>query len=209
VSQGANGSVVIDPASGDPIYTPNAGFSGSDSFTYTIEDSHGNRATASVRVEVIDNSTVMEPEDVTVDEDSLVDGNLLANDSDPYNVLGIASVEIDGTRHARGTSVTIAGIGDFLLEANGDYEFTPAPDYHGPVPVITYTTNTGASSTLTLTVTPVNDAPVAADDSFAIGENQTLTISVNDLLANDVDIDGDPLEVIGVSDPVAGSVILD
>lgn len=209
VSQGANGSVVIDPASGDPIYTPNAGFSGSDSFTYTIEDSHGNRATATVRVEVIDNSTVMVPENVTVDEDSFVDGNLLANDSDPDDVLEIASFEINGTSHAPGTSVTIAGIGDFLLEANGDYEFTPAPDYHGPVPVITYTTNTGASSTLTLTVMPVNDAPVAAEDSFAIGENQTLTISVNDLLANDVDIDGDPLEVIGVSDPVAGSVILD
>src|SRR5690606_25969199 len=38
VTQAANGSVVIDAVTGNPIYTPNAGFSGSDNFTYTISD---------------------------------------------------------------------------------------------------------------------------------------------------------------------------
>src|SRR5690606_6072699 len=102
----------------------------------------------------------------------------------------------------------ITGIGDFELSANGDYKFIPIADYHGPVPVITYFTNTGASSTLTLTVTPVNDAPVAVDDKFAIGADVQLVIDVNDLLANDTDIDGDSLQVVSVSNNTNGTVVL-
>src|SRR5690606_37914225 len=51
VTQGANGSVVIDAATGNPIYTPNAGFTGTDSFTYTISDG-GTTSVAVVTVTV-------------------------------------------------------------------------------------------------------------------------------------------------------------
>jgi large repetitive protein len=52
VTQGANGSVVIDAITGNPIYTPIAGFTGTDTFTYTISDGNGGTATASVNVAV-------------------------------------------------------------------------------------------------------------------------------------------------------------
>ena len=52
VTQGANGSVVTDNVTGDPIYTPNSGFTGTDSFTYTIDDGHGGTASATVTVTV-------------------------------------------------------------------------------------------------------------------------------------------------------------
>ncbi|MNT63947.1 hypothetical protein D3C72_2018030 [compost metagenome] len=52
VTQGANGSVVVDLVTGNPIYTPNAGFTGSDSFTYTIRDGRGGTDTATVFVTV-------------------------------------------------------------------------------------------------------------------------------------------------------------
>ena len=52
VTQGANGSVVTDSVSGNPIYTPNSGFSGVDYFSYTIDDGHGGTATATVTITV-------------------------------------------------------------------------------------------------------------------------------------------------------------
>lgn len=51
VTQGANGSVVIN-GNGTVTYTPNAGFSGSDSFTYQASDGHGGFATGTVSVTV-------------------------------------------------------------------------------------------------------------------------------------------------------------
>ncbi|MCQ4349154.1 Ig-like domain-containing protein [Pseudomonas stutzeri] len=44
---------------------------------------------------------------------------------------------------------------------------------------------------MTLTVTPVNDAPLANDDSLAATEDTPVTFSAADLLGNDSDVDGD------------------
>jgi hypothetical protein len=51
-TQGAHGTVVIDPESGNPVYTPEANFTGTDTFTYTISDGHGGTDTATVTVTV-------------------------------------------------------------------------------------------------------------------------------------------------------------
>ncbi|WHF55303.1 cadherin-like domain-containing protein [Shewanella xiamenensis] len=53
--------------------------------------------------------------------------------------------------------------GTLVLNSNGSYSFTPNANWNGAVPVITYTTNTGAIATLTITVTPDNTD--AANDS--------------------------------------------
>ncbi|CAM5224807.1 hypothetical protein ALON55S_06121 [Alishewanella longhuensis] len=121
----------------------------------------------------------MNPETVSLAEDSFISGNLLANDIDPDDVLSIQHYAIDGTTYAPGSVANIAGVGSLLVQANGDYEFTPALNYHGAVPVITYTTNTGASSTLNITVTPVNDLPVAMDDNFSVATNSSLVIGLS------------------------------
>jgi hypothetical protein len=52
ITQGANGSVTITGAGSDVTYLPNANFSGSDEFTYTVADGHGGTDTATVRVTV-------------------------------------------------------------------------------------------------------------------------------------------------------------
>ena len=51
----------------------------------------------------------------------------------------------------------------------GSYTYTPAQDWNGALPVITYTTNTGATATLTINVTPVDDSSVLANDTNTIG----------------------------------------
>lgn len=89
--------------------------------------------------------------------------------------------------------------GIVTLNADGTVTFTPAADYNGPVR-FTYTVDDGHGGTATAgvggTVTPVNDDPVATDDVANSVEGQPVTI---DVLANDTDIDGDPLRVIAAT----------
>src|SRR5438045_2502944 len=64
-------------------------------------------------------------------------------------------------------------------------------------------------ATATITVTPVNDAPVAAnDDSYTTPEDTQLTVSAPGVLANDSDVDGDPLSTILVTGPSHGTLTL-
>src|SRR5690606_998860 len=82
VTQGANGSVLIDTPTGNPIYTPNAGFSGTDSFTYTIGDGNGGEATATVLVNVsaANQAPDTNPINVSGDEDTPIVINLSGSD---------------------------------------------------------------------------------------------------------------------------------
>ncbi|WP_254924815.1 retention module-containing protein [Aeromonas sp. A35_P] len=104
-------------------------------------------------------------ENVTVTEDVVVSGNLLANtiDSDGPQAASVSGFSWGGVANATlGTPVSLAGIGTLLINADGSYQFTPAPNYNGPVPVVSYTVTDGVDtvqSTLTIAITPV-DEPV-------------------------------------------------
>ena len=66
-----------------------------------------------------------------------------------------------------------------------------------------------ATATVSITVTPVNDAPVAANDSYTTAEDTTLTvIAASGVLINDTDVEGDALTAILVSNPSHGSLTL-
>ncbi|MFN6560314.1 MAG: Ig-like domain-containing protein [Nostoc sp. ChiSLP01] len=72
----------------------------------------------------------------------------------------------------------------------------------------TDTSNASVDDTFNLTVTPVNDAPVAGDDSASANQNTALTLLAADLLANDTDVDSSTLSITAVSNAVNGSVSL-
>ncbi|MDH4565081.1 hypothetical protein E8E95_00045, partial [Pseudomonas sp. BN414] len=114
--------------------------------------------------------------------------NVLGNDSDVDNTLSVASFSINGvpSTFTAGSNAVIAGIGTLTLAANGNYTFTPATNWSGDVPQVTYTTNTGSSSTLDITVTPVNDASTLVADSNSVAEDNPATGNVLD---NDSDVD--------------------
>ncbi len=61
-------------------------------------------------------------------------------------------------------------------------------------------------ATVSLTITAVNDAPVAANDSYGTNEDTTLTVGAPGVLANDSDVDGDSLSSIVVTGPSHGSL---
>ena len=104
---------------------------------------------------------------VTLAEDTAASANVLANDRDPDAGSSLSVTQFSvaglGSSFPAGSTVLLAGVGSFALAANGDASFTPARDYHGPVPPITYTVSDGelsSEATLELTVTPVDDKPV-------------------------------------------------
>ena len=202
-SQGSNGTVANN-GDGTFTYTPNANFNGTDSFTYTITDAGGLASTATVTVTVapVNDRPVPAADTNTVAEDTPAIGNVLGNDVDPdtgtnaaltvtqFSIAGVA-----GGPFAAGSTATIPGIGDLFIAANGDYTFTPAANFNGAVPQATYTVSDGsgapnatATSTLDITVMPVNDPPVATP--VASSGNEDTPIPVN-LAGTDVE-DGIP-----------------
>ena len=83
--------------------------------------------------------------------------------------------------------------------------YTPHANYNGP-DSFTYKATYGAASsveaTVSITVTPMNDAPTAQPDSATTTKNTAVNIAV---LANDVDLDGGQLLVTGVASPANGT----
>jgi gliding motility-associated-like protein len=176
---------VLLAALGSITYTPNLNYNGTDVFkwngfdglTYAAADANVNITVSPVNdvpVTVNDSNTTLEDQTLTV----LVGAGLLSNDTDVDNdPLTVTSYLVtgDATPKAVGTDVIITGKGTIKINANGSYTFTPAANYNGTVPVITYTvsdTHATSTGTLTLTVTPVNDAPV-----FTAGSNQSVLVS--------------------------------
>ncbi|MGI2207191.1 retention module-containing protein, partial [Shewanella baltica] len=149
------GGTLVLNADGSYTFTPNENWNGQvPVITYTTNT--GSSATLTINISPIDDPSVLANDSNTVDEDTASTGNVLDNDSDVDSSLSVVSFEVGGTTYAAGTEVTLEG-GTLILNADGSYTFTPNENWNGQVPVITYTTNTGASATLTINVTPVAD----------------------------------------------------
>src|SRR5262249_48786539 len=84
----AHGSVSVAPATGVITYTPNSGFSGVDTFTYTVK--HFPAATSNVAtVSVTVNPPTANPDAATPIGTKRVAINVLANDTDPNGIAAI------------------------------------------------------------------------------------------------------------------------
>ncbi len=92
------------------------------------------------------------------------------------------------------------------VNPDGTLEYTPDPDYNGD-DTITYEISDGNGGTDTaevaVTVNPVNDDPVAVDDADTTALNTPVVI---DVLANDTDVDGDTLSIVGTPTSPDGTV---
>ena len=123
--------------------------------------------------------------DTVLEDAASVTGNVLDNDTDAdSNPLEVTEFSIDGVAGTLDTPYSIAGVGTFTLDAEGNYTFEPATDFSGAVPQITYTLqdSNGATATalLNLSVTAVNDAPSGADDTITVFEGGHHTFSLVD-----------------------------
>lgn len=110
------------------------------------------------------------------------------------------------------TLQSVPGLGDLVLNANGALTYTAPLDYHGVI-TFSYIASDGvltSTAQVTITVTPVNDAPSALDDNFVGVEDEVLEVAAPGVLENDGDLDGDTLSALqAVIDPAFGMVSLD
>jgi hypothetical protein len=106
-----------------------------------------------------------------------------------------------------------------VIGSNGSYTFTPAANYNGSVPVASYTVSDAKggsdTSTLAIAITPVNDAPVAVNDTLSGTQNTSLTITSADLfgadgtgMVNDYDIDSANFSSISVTSLATNGTLL-
>ena len=168
VSFTVNGTAYSGNVAADNTYSINV--AGSDlaadtNFTVTATgtDAAGNPISASATsTHTVDAPSVLVADANTVNEDNPATGNVLSNDSDPDDTLNVTTFQVNGdaTNYTAGDTATIAGMGTLEILADGSYTFTPAPNWNGAAPQVTYATNTGSTSTLDITVNPVDDASV-------------------------------------------------
>ncbi|HEU4867714.1 MAG TPA: Ig-like domain-containing protein, partial [Actinomycetota bacterium] len=207
VTQPANGTVVNN--GGDAAYTPNANYCNDppgttpDTFSYTLNG--GSTATVSVTVTCVDDPAGADDDTATVDEDSPpTPVDVLANDGDPDG--GAAPTISSATDPANGSVVLTGG----SPGAHTGLTYEPDPNYCNNPPgttpdTFTYTISSGATATVSVTVTCEDDPPVAVGDSPTVFEDSggnTL-----DVLANDTDIDSGPIFVDSVTQPANGTVV--
>ncbi len=199
----ANGGTVILSANGTFTYQGASNFHGTDSFNYTVNDSRGASATATVNLNVVSvNDAPVAVEDYfSGNEDEIITGSLLDNDTD-----------VDGdTLSAVAETVTSVNGGSVTINADGTFSYQGSSNFYG-TDSFTYTVNDGnggsAIGTVGLNVVSVNDAPVAEDDSFSGVRNAAISGNV---LANDTDPDGDTLSIVqsgSYATLMGGSVVL-
>lgn len=205
------GRLVFNP-DGQFAYLPNANFFGSDQFTYVPYNGTvaGNPVVVTINVLPVDDPPIANNDTVNLEEDGSENVRVLDNDLDPEG----ASLTVIAAYTTNGTAiVNNSGSG-------GRVRFTPAPNFSGVV-VFSYVVTDGtlsATGLATVTVAPVNDAPVATDDTYATVENRELVIPAAGVgadglngagvLANDTDIEGDALSAVLVSTVSHGALTL-
>ncbi|WP_372587837.1 tandem-95 repeat protein [Vibrio parahaemolyticus] len=184
-----NGTLV-DNGDGTWTFTPQIDDDTEVSFTFDIIDDEDLVVSGSANLDIlpINDAPNAENDVITTEEDTAVTIDVLVNDSDVEgDVLSIQSASVPSEQG----SVDIV---------DGKLVFTPAENFNGEA-TITYIVTDGDltdEAKVTVTVTPVNDSPVAVDDTTSIQEDTAVTI---DVLTNDTDVDGDKLSIESVSVP--------
>ncbi len=200
-TDGLKGTVVITGGGTGLTYQPATDQTGADSFTYTVTDGHSAGLVGTVSVIIADGALPVANDDsITMLEDAAATAiPVLANDTDA-DVTDVLTIT-GKTNGAKGT-VTLTSSTTLTykpnLNANGSDTFTyTIYDGHGG----------SATGQVTVTITPVNDKPDARNDtSFTVPESAgARTIPV---LANDIEVDGDTLLIIGKTNGAHGVVAI-
>jgi hypothetical protein len=201
----SNGTLVILPGDKLLSYTPNVGFEGTDSFTYTVRDVDGlvsNVATAEVLVEPLTLPRARDDRDLDVVEDTPTELDVLAND-----VINPGATLEGFVITQQPTNGTASIVGDKIL-------YTPNEDYFGPDSLEYEIDDDFAGSlpddaVVTINVTPVNDLPVADDDSYTFDEDETQLLPVldNDDNGADNETEGISINAI-VTSPQFGTLTI-
>jgi VCBS repeat-containing protein len=183
VFDGTHGTVSLG-TDGNITFTPETNFSGDATFTYRVCDNGSpsecseQTATVNVTVNAVNDAPDAVDDTATTDEDTAKDIAVITNDTDVDNTNAQLSV----------SSFSQPSHGQVTQNADGTLKYTPAEDYNGP-DSFTYNASDGTDdskvATVSITVTAVNDAPVALDNTDTTPEDTQVEILASILLRND------------------------
>jgi hypothetical protein len=193
------GTVFINQQ-GNIVYSPPADFFGNTQFSYTIQDSAGERSTATVvvKVEAVNDAPIASSDIVSVENENgliIPTTTLLSNDSDVDN----SNLRIADVMNSR--------YGQVRLTSQG-VEFIPETSFSGGS--FDYVVTDGEKTAVGhVDITRQNFPPRVQNDNLVIQQFQPLTINAAQLLSNDVDLENDPLRIVSVTPNMGGQVVID
>ncbi|WP_195764983.1 tandem-95 repeat protein, partial [Vibrio parahaemolyticus] len=187
-SVSGNSNIQVAIVNGIATITPTADWNGSETLTFTATDPSGESISQTV------NFTVAPVADIVADSVTVVEDTPTI-----IKVLGNDTFEGDDKVVSLDTNNGPAN-GTVSVNPDGSVTYTPNDNYHGTDSFTYIVTSSGVSESITVSVdvTPVNDAPVAKDDIATTQEDTAVTI---DVLPNDSDVDGDKLSIESASVP--------
>ncbi len=191
-------SIVAQPLHGDVsgtapelTYTPDANYNGPDSFTFKVNDGEAdsNIATVTITVTPVNDAPVAEEQSVSTTEDAARTIVLVGTDADgdalTYSI-------VTGPSHG-----SLSGTGSIKT-------YTPAANFNGS-DSFTFKVNDGnvdsSTATISITVTAVNDSPVAIDQEISTAEDASKAITLSGS-----DADNDPITYRVITQPAHGSL---
>lgn len=222
VSDPVGGTVALD---GDyVVFKPDADFNGAASFNYTVRNTALKSATATARFEVAAVNDAPVARDLIFDDPETF---YVIEDGSPafINRFYIQSVTPVGPENESGQDLTVTGVSDahgcsVTLE-NGGLKVTFDPNYYGLASFMYTVTDNGQTdgkddfksdtAAVAFDVIPVNDAPIAKDDTLASAPEDTpYTINFRALTDDDSPgpLEGDRLTVTAVGNATGGTVAI-
>jgi VCBS repeat-containing protein len=190
-------------SNGSFVYTPSANFNGTDTFTYRAFDGtvYSNPVTVTITVNPINDPPVALSDSYSLNEDTILTipaAGVLSNDTDVEGS-ALSAALVNGPANGRLT-----------FNSNGSFVYTPNANFNG-TDTFTYRAFDGtaysAPTTVILTVNPVDDLFIAVNDTYSVNEDNVLTLTGLGVLANDINLDNDPLTAILVSNPTSGTLV--
>gem|GEM_PF-2288580 len=184
IASGPSNGSVVNNGDGTVTYMPNADFSGSDTYTYTLRDNNGapsNAATVTIAIGPVNDPPIANDDTVLTDENASILIEVTLNDSDPDGTIDPATIMI--------ADAPVSG----TVQVAGDGTITYSPNLNfGEIDQFTYTVkdNEGATSNVAMvivTVVRVNDPPIAEDDvaTTKSGVPVSIAILTNDSVPDD------------------------
>jgi len=173
-------------------YTPQPNYNGTDSFSFEANDGHGDSNVATVTITVVpaNDAPTAAPFSVALDEDTPTTVALAATDVDSSSL----------------TYTVTSGMHGALTGTAPNLTYTPALDYNG-ADSFTYTVSDGqltsAPATVSLVVRPVDDAPVANNQTASVNEGASVAIQLG---ATDIDSAASALTFTRTTDPAHGTL---
>ena len=197
VTAPTKGKLVLN-SKGDFTYTPNPGFVGIDTFTYSASDGAAT-VPATVNINVTNSVPIANPDIYNVSHDRVLTGfpPVLFNDFD---------IDILDTLSA--TVVTGPTKGKLVLNPKGDFTYTPNPGFVG-IDTFIYSASDGAATVpATVNINVTNGVPIAKSDTYSTSAGKALSVIAPGVLANDSDADSDTLTAAVAANPTKGSIAL-